>query len=262
MRDFRKLWLIFATLAFLGAVPLGASADGKTKRQTAGKARAKNKGGGGWKWAVAFLVIGGAGGGYYFWRKKQKHAGGADASAADDDGDGFSFEKVKRKAKAAGLAAKEVASKAASTVAEVAKDAGNELVGNPNAPEAPVAPAAAAAPVAAVASAAPAAAPAAATPIAAATAASVVNPYPPVHGIDVKTYAKINMQRNTRFAFDDASIQPILAPYGISPAQFAEVDQTWQERMADGTQDPHVLAKVVDEFNQASAAAMQAPAAA
>ena len=76
----------------------------------------------------------------------------------------------------------------------------------------------------------------------------------PIHGIDIKAYARINAARNKAFAFDDAALTPILLPYNVTPAQFAEAETVWQERMTSEP-DPVALKRLHDEFNAASQAA-------
>ncbi len=81
----------------------------------------------------------------------------------------------------------------------------------------------------------------------------------PVHGIDLATYAKLNAARNAAAAFDAGSLAPILLPYKLTPAQFREVETTWQERMNDDA-DPDAMRAMMDEFNVASAAAAKSAA--
>lgn len=84
--------------------------------------------------------------------------------------------------------------------------------------------------------------------------------YPPVHGIDVKNYAKINSQRNKKLAFDDDALRALLLPYKITVAQFKAVESTWQARLSDGQQPAETLAAVNNEFNAASMEAMNSAA--
>ncbi len=291
-----KAWLFTLGLLVGTAAPLvraeGSPKDsalvvaksGKTKKKTvAGKTAGNKKPAAKWPWFVGLVVIGGAGVGY--WKRREL---GAWVASKTNDGIGSKLKgHAKELSKSVG---QEVAKKSVSVGSKLGGDlvqsgvggglggaiAGDvaELglkkfghaavdkkakvptsaspVGVSTLTPRPIAATSSAlsGPVAKVAP--------AAKPAPGAKAAG--HGYPPVNGIDIKNYAKINAERNRTGAFDDEALGKILKPHGIGVTEFAEVEQVWQTRMADGSQPPERLRALMDEFNAASAAAMQAAA--
>ncbi len=273
-----------APLAHANAAPRVASIvvakAGKAKKKSSSvKQEGNKKPAAKWPWFLGFVVLGGAGVGY--WKRREI---GAFVAAKTSDGIGS---KIKGHAKdLAKSVGHEVAKKAVSAGAKIGGDAvqsgvggglGGAIAGDVAefglkksghaAVEKKVKPATSSSPVGVstltprpIASS-PASPVAKAAPAAKAPAAKAAgHGYPPVNGIDIKSYAKINAERNRTGAFDDEALGKILKPHGIGVTEFAEVEQVWQTRMADGSQPPEKLRALMDEFNAASAAAMQAAA--